>query len=129
MFSILHTEASRGWGGQEIRIVQESLKFTEVRYRVLIACQKGSKIAEEARIAGLPVHIIHMRHFLDPLAIGRLIRLIKAEKIDIIHTHSSKDSWLAGIAGCLLGIPVVRSRHLSTPVRKSWYKRNFSKKE
>lgn len=118
--TILHTEASKGWGGQEIRIFQESIRFTELGYRVLIACQEGSEIAEKAKKAGLPVHTVHMKYPVDPAAIGKFLRLIKIEKVDIIHTHSSKDSWLAGTAGRISGTPVVRSRHLTTPVKQSW---------
>ncbi|MBI5050083.1 MAG: glycosyltransferase family 4 protein [Nitrospirae bacterium] len=118
--TILHTEASKGWGGQEIRIFQESVRFTEFGYRVLIACQEGSKIAENARMAGLSVYIIRMEYPTAPLVLNRLLKIIKAEKVDIIHTHSSKDSWLAGIAGRISRTPVVRSRHLTTPVKQSY---------
>lgn len=117
---ILHTEASTGWGGQEIRILQESLSFTKLGYRILIACQKGSQLAEQAIKSGLPVFIIQMRFAYDPVAIAKLLRLIRGERVDVVHTHSSRDSWIAGIAGRIAKIPVVRSRHLSTPVNQSW---------
>ena len=45
-----------------------------------------------------------------------LSKLIKNIKPDIIHTHSSIDSWIAGIIGNFFGIPVVRSRHISIPI-------------
>ena len=45
-----------------------------------------------------------------------LSKLIKTIKPDIIHTHSSIDSWLAGIIGNICGVPVVRSRHISIPI-------------
>ncbi len=118
--TILHTEASKGWGGQEIRIFQESLRFAELGHRVLIACHKGSGIARQSEEAGLPLRIIPMRFACDPAAIYSFLGLIKAEKVDIIHTHSSKDSWIAGMAGRISETPVVRSRHLSTPVGQSW---------
>lgn len=119
--TILHTEASKGWGGQEVRIVQESLRFKELGHRVLITCQKGSQMAVQAAKADIPVFIVQMRFALDPFAAANIIRIIILEKVDILHTHSSKDSWIAGIAGRLWGIPVIRSRHLSTPVKQSWY--------
>lgn len=77
---ILHTEASLGWGGQEIRIIQESVRFTQLGYRVLIACQEGSKIAEKARMSGLPVFIVRMRFACDPLAVTEILRIIRKEK-------------------------------------------------
>jgi glycosyltransferase involved in cell wall biosynthesis len=117
--TILHTEASKGWGGQEIRVIQESLRFHEIGYRILIACHEDSGIAEKAEEVGLPVYIVPMRFSCDPLAIIKFVRLIKTEEVDIIHTHSSKDSWIAGIAGRISGTPVIRSRHLTTPVKQT----------
>jgi glycosyltransferase involved in cell wall biosynthesis len=34
-----------------------------------------------------------------------------------VHTHSSVDSWLAALAAKSLGLPVVRSRHVTIPIR------------
>ncbi len=110
-----------GWGGQEIRIVQESLELASRGYRVHIACQEGSIISTRAVEAKLPVHIVAMRSQYDPLAVWDFMRLIKKESINIVHTHSSRDGWVAGAAGKFTGTPVVRSRHLSTPIGKNWF--------
>lgn len=118
--TVLHTESSLGWGGQEIRIFQESLRFTELGYKILIACQEGSEISRKAEMAGLPVFIVPMRFAGDPVAVSNFLRIIKSEDVDIIHTHSSKDSWIAGFAGRISGTPIVRSRHLTTPVKQNW---------
>ena len=37
-------------------------------------------------------------------------------RVSLVHTHSSVDSWLAGIAAKSLGRRVVRSRHVSIPI-------------
>ncbi len=118
--TILHTEASKGWGGQEIRIFQESLKFAQCGHRILIACQEGSKISQKAKEAGFSVYIIRMEYPVAPIAVCKFLKIVKDEKVDIIHTHSSKDSWLAGIAGRISVTPVVRSRHLTTPVGQNY---------
>ncbi len=118
--TVLHTEASLGWGGQEIRVIQEAVRFTELGCRMLIACQQGSRIAEQARLAGLPVYIVRMRFPCDPLAMADILGIVREKGVDLLHTHSSRDSWIAGAAGRLFGIPVIRSRHLSTPVHPGW---------
>jgi glycosyltransferase involved in cell wall biosynthesis len=46
-----------------------------------------------------------------------LYRYISKVSPDIIHTHSSIDSWLGGIVGKTSGIPVIRTRHVSLPVK------------
>lgn len=58
-----------------------------------------------------------MRRALDLRALRRLRRLMKERAVDIVHTHSSIDSWLGALAARSLGIPVVRSRHVTIPIR------------
>src|SRR5437868_5529359 len=49
MPTILHTEASLGFGGQELRIVAESRWLRDHGWGALIACQPGSRLFAEAR--------------------------------------------------------------------------------
>jgi glycosyltransferase involved in cell wall biosynthesis len=122
MLTILHTEASPGWGGQEIRILTEAWAFAKRGFRVMLACQPGTPLVKEAQYEGLPVRPVAMRGALDVMACWRLQRLMRAEGVDLVHTHSSIDAWLAGFAAKSLRLPVVRSRHVSIPVKR---RRNF----
>ena len=123
MYTILHTESSLGWGGQELRIIQESLEFMKRGYRMLIACQPGSKIFTAAQGKGIPVIALRMRASIDPLALVNCIRSIKRNGVDLVHTHSSTDSWVCSPASKGSGVPVIRSRHVSTPISKSPFSR------
>lgn len=114
---ILHTEWSLGWGGQEIRILAEMEAFRELGVWMEIACRKDSRIGQEASKAGFAVHYLPFAHRVDPLTILGLRHLVRTGAFSIIHTHSSVDSWCGGLAGRIFGIPVVRSRHLSSTVR------------
>jgi glycosyltransferase involved in cell wall biosynthesis len=118
--SILHTESSLGWGGQEIRILEEAKGLTKRGYRVIIACQPESKISVKAKEVGLKVITLSMNKISYPLAILRLKKIIEDFSVDILNTHSSRDSWLGSIAGWLSKKrPVIlRTRHLSTNVSK-----------
>jgi len=122
MLTILHTEASPGWGGQEIRILTEACAFAKRGFRVILACQPESPLAGAARREGLPVRPLPMRSAVDVLACSQLRRLMRSERVDLVHTHSSIDAWLAGFAARSLRLPVVRSRHVSIPVKRE---RNF----
>jgi glycosyltransferase involved in cell wall biosynthesis len=59
-----------------------------------------------------------MRGALDIAAFFALRRLMRREGVRLVHTHSSVDSWLATAAAKHSGLPVVRSRHVSIPVRR-----------
>jgi glycosyltransferase involved in cell wall biosynthesis len=122
MLTILHTEASPGWGGQEIRILSEAAAFAKRGFRVLIVCQPGSRLGLEAQRRGLSVRAISMAKAFDAWACWRLRRLMRMEAVDLVHTHSSVDAWVAGFAAKSLHLPVVRGRHVSIPVKR---RRNF----
>ncbi len=113
---VLHTEASLGLGGQEIRILTETRWLLAHGWRALIAGQPASRLLVEARAAGLPVVALTMRGTLDVRAVLVLRRLMRREGVRLVHTHSSVDSWLASVAARSLGLPVVRSRHVSIPI-------------
>ncbi len=118
MSTILHTESSLGLGGQEIRIIGEVSWLLAHGWPALLACQPGSRLLTEARTMGIPVATVKMRSPFDLLALGALRRLIQEERVALVHTHSSIDSWLATFAAKSRSRPVVRSRHVSIPIRR-----------
>lgn len=113
---ILHTEASPGLGGQEIRILTEARWLLDHGWDVLIAAQPGSRLLAEARAADLPAAGVAMAGALDVRALLALRRLLKARGVALVHTHSSVDSWLGTLAAKSLGLPVVRGRHVTIPI-------------
>ena len=114
--NILHTEASPGLGGQEKRILLEAESLRKSGHSVLVVGQPDSLLGKEAAHAGIPFRGVRMRTSWDPFAFAALISLVRVFRPNLIHTHSSKDSWLAGLAGRATGVPVIRTRHVSIPV-------------
>jgi len=57
-----------------------------------------------------------MRGAWDIAAALGLRRAMRAQRVDVVHTHSSVDSWVGGLAARSLGLPLVRSRHVSIPI-------------
>ena len=47
---ILHTEASRGWGGQEIRILTEIAAMRCRGHELWLACAPDSELAKRAKL-------------------------------------------------------------------------------
>ncbi|MCE9543975.1 MAG: glycosyltransferase family 4 protein [Planctomycetia bacterium] len=116
---IVHTEASCGWGGQEIRILNEAAGLLARGHRVELLTPGGIPIFEEARRRGIPV---------VPMKMGRrslkgmrgMRRWLNANRPDVLNTHSSTDSWLAAVATRLLpNRPrIVRTRHISAAISR-----------
>ena len=117
MPTILHAESSLGRGGQEIRTLAETRWLIGHGWNALITCQPDSLLLREARTASVPVEPIRMRSATDVGAFRRLRRLIRERGVSLVHTHSSVDSWLGSLAAKSLRSPVVRSRHVSIPIR------------
>ncbi len=112
-YKILHTEASCGWGGQDIRVFQELLAMRARGHQVALCAPVEAQVYKHAQAAGIPVHPLSVSKPGYPLAIWRLRNLLKREKFDVINTHSSRDGWIGGVASRLAGTPLsIRSRHI-----------------
>lgn len=115
---ILHTEASFGFGGQEIRILAELRWLLDHGWDALLMCQPASRLFNEAQRRRLPTVPLRMRSTWDVGALLRMYRLLQERGVSLVHTHSSVDSWLATLAARSRRLPVVRSRHVSIPIRR-----------
>ena len=118
--SIVHTENSCGWGGQEIRTLTEARGFQDRGHRVRLVAPAEAPIAAAGERLGLPVVRLDIRAKRLPnlLALRRFL-VAERSKIDVVNTHSSTDSWLTAIACASLANapPIVRTRHVSTTIR------------
>jgi glycosyltransferase involved in cell wall biosynthesis len=121
MSTLLHLEASPGLGGQELRTLAEARWLAERGWRVLLACQPAGRLhARAAEAPGVEPRPLRMRSAWDARAVVALVRLIRRERVDLVHTHSSVDAWVGGLAARIAGAPVVRTRHVSIPLRRGW---------
>ena len=122
---IMHTESSGGLGGQEFRTIAESAGMARRGHDVLLVTQVGSRMERLARNAGLAVEPVHMNRWTLPSGIRRLYTLIGRFSPDIVHTHGSIDTWIAGIAARLSPRrPIlIRTRHKATPISTGWLSR------
>ncbi len=124
-FTILHTEASKGWGGQEIRIFREAVGMRARGHKLIIAAQPESQLlARAAKESFRTIPVSFKRR--NGISITLFFKkLIENEKIDVVNTHSSKDSWLALPAARMAANKplVLRTRHLSTKIHRGMLNR------
>jgi glycosyltransferase involved in cell wall biosynthesis len=118
---ILHTEASLGWGGQEIRILTEAAGMRGRGHDVRLACPRNARIYSEAPRFDVPATALPIGRK-GPLGVLALRRLLARHRVDVVNTHSSTDSWLAALGLRLFWIgkerppALVRTRHISAAV-------------
>lgn len=121
--NILHLEASSGWGGQEIRILREAEGMRSRGHRVILGVMRGGGLVQRAREAGFTVYELDFQRGYWPLCLWRLLKIFRKERVELVNTHSSLDSWIGGIAARIAGKRIVRTRHLSTPIKGGWNSR------
>ena len=127
MIKILEMESSKGWGGQEKRTVRLVNNLSKNDFEVFWAVEKNSILFEKKDEINGTFFTFKLNRIYNIFTIVKLILLINKKKIDIISTHSGKDSWIGGIVGLFTKAKVVRVRHLILPI-KSPYSYNLADK-
>ena len=115
---ILQTEASTGFGGEELRVLADAEGMLRRGHNVVLAVPVNSALRNEAERKGLPVICLNMVRHRMPALLLEFLRIIREYGIQIVNTHGSLDSWTASIAARLSSIKpiVIRSRHKSLHV-------------
>lgn len=114
---VVHTDGSRSWGGQEIRILTELREMRRLGFRVVLIVPADSELARRGEAEGFPVHGVASFAKFSPRSWSQLVRIITAIKPTVLNTHSSEDSWMAGAVGRLCRVPlIIRTRHVLAPI-------------
>jgi glycosyltransferase involved in cell wall biosynthesis len=74
--------------------------------------RESLKVHQDLLKIGIPVSILDQKHVYDARALLKLVRYIRRNRIDIVHTHLAGADILGRVAGFLTGRPVVSSIHL-----------------
>lgn len=106
-----------GFGGLEIRMLEEAAEFKARGYELTFVCNRGAQLAERAQTQGIATVTLSMRQSYELPSMLRFWKLLGRHKVDVLHTHTSKDHWICGPAARLRGVPIVRTRHIGTPIK------------
>jgi glycosyltransferase involved in cell wall biosynthesis len=108
-------------GGTRRHLVDVVEHLDPARFTVSVACstRRDPGFLEDLRRLegrGIRIHILPMhrsvRPVADVLAFQRLMRLLRRERFDVVHTHSSKAGFLGRVAARLAGVPrVIHTPH------------------
>lgn len=116
--TIVHTEASVSWAGQEVRILREALWMRDRGHRLVIIAPAPSRLMAEAQQAGLKTHALRFAKHTQAQDCFTLIRYLRHLRPDVVNTHSSVDTWVGCLASRLCRVPaVIHTRHLGAPVQ------------
>jgi glycosyltransferase involved in cell wall biosynthesis len=121
--TILHLAANRWWTGSADPVIQLARGLRERGHRVFLGLIRGERFEAKAREAGippLPDLSLDNRFALPDLITDwvRLRKLVRAEGVQVIHTHHSHDHWLGAL---VRGRAVlIRTFHNLRAVKTHW---------
>ena len=101
-----------------MRILKEAVGLRTRGHEIFFAVNEGGKLIPKAKELGFVVYEIPYRKSATVKALYNLVKIIQTKRIDLVNTHSSLDAWFGGIAARLCRKKIIRTRHLSTPIRK-----------
>jgi len=104
-------------GGAEQLILMTAPRLRRAGFEVTVACLKAwGPVGDELQAAGIRALALGARSPIDPRAAGRLISLLRRERIQIVHAHLFLANVVARLLGRLSGDPVVITTHHDTDV-------------
>lgn len=116
---IVHTESSVVMGGQERRVLAESLGMRDRGHEVWLATPPEGALAGLASAQGLEVIPSSFRKSRLPADARTLASVVRRLQPDVVNSHSSADSWTAALARRMGPRPgaLIRTRHISARVK------------
>jgi glycosyltransferase involved in cell wall biosynthesis len=97
-------------GGAERLLLGLAERIDRERFDIHICAlsvSRGNALQSAFENLNLPVYVVGARHFYDPQAFVSVLRYIRKNKIDIVHTHLTPADVTGRLAGTLLRRPVV----------------------
>jgi glycosyltransferase involved in cell wall biosynthesis len=123
--AVLHVAKASGISGSENHLLlllpQLGERGWDVRFLLLHEGEEGAReLAGRMSAAGVPVEAIRLPFAGDPRAFARLLRLIRRDRPEIVHTHLVHADFHGLTAARLTGVPVrVSTKHGFNPFRSS----------
>jgi glycosyltransferase involved in cell wall biosynthesis len=106
--TILHTIDSSGPGGAETVVLNLASHLDPQQFRSLAVVSKGSWVSQELAQRGVPIFTLPERSYRLP---GGLAKLIRQEKVAIVHSHLPDMNFYGSLASKLAGCKAIVTYH------------------
>ncbi|WP_347258387.1 glycosyltransferase [Methylocaldum sp.] len=114
---VLHVEMGRHLYGGARQVAYLLNGLSRFPGEHVLVCSEGAEIVGAIQNPAVEIRPLPFRGDSDLGFIGRLRRLIRNEKPDVLHIHSRRGDLLAALAGRLENIPMIHSRRVDNPPR------------
>lgn len=95
-------------GGLERVIENITIHLDSEKFRVFVLClTRGGEIAERLIANGKDVEILGIKNYHNPLSLIKVVKWLRQEKIDIVHTHAYPAGVLGRAAAIVARVPCI----------------------
>ena len=109
---VMHVLNTLQTGGAEYLVLNVAKSFDRRRFDMLVCSLGGDgEIGDELRKLGIPVFVLNRREGIDPLLVPKLVRLLRKERVKMVHTHNVAPWLYAGMAARLSFARVCHTEH------------------
>ncbi len=111
--NVLHVVYSLTAGGAERIVLNYAKKINKNEFNIQVCAIKDGGIFEkELKNNKIKYFVLKKKGILDLIALKRLIKILKDERIDIIHIHGFTANYYATLAGKFCGTKIIiRTEH------------------
>ncbi len=107
--------------GAERCVYELARRLDPNRFRVHVAALCGGAVADWLKRAGIGVTVLNVRGKLDIAALARLVKLLRREKIDLLHTHLFHADLVGRIAARIAGVAnLIHTVHAAEACFRPW---------
>lgn len=109
--NILQINSAKTWAGGETHI-KDLIKGLKAKNHNIFLIVR-SQIKDNFKDLDINLKVLPLKNSVDIYSIYKIAKIIKRNKIDIIHVHNGKDYWLAFLARLFAGrAKIVATRHI-----------------
>jgi len=125
--NILHTIETSGPGGAENVLLLLAKGLDQERFRSVVAINEHGWLEEQLHDLGLPTVRVEWKRWWDLRLPRGLARLVREEKIDLIHSHLPDQNFYSCLASRISGCPAIVTYHGPVELKDSGTLRGWLK--
>ncbi|MGC2495794.1 glycosyltransferase family 4 protein [Candidatus Binatus sp.] len=96
--SIVGVDPELGLAGGETQVLGLTIALAGAGHRAELICDPAGRLWERAIAAGIKCHPLHIRNAIDLAAGVKLRAILKRERYDVVHFHTSRAHSMAPLA-------------------------------
>jgi glycosyltransferase involved in cell wall biosynthesis len=110
-YTILHTIDTSGPGGAETVVLNLATRLDSRRFRSLALLPPRSWLADKLGNRNVPVFYADSRAWYDLRLPRAIARIVREQKVDLIHSHLPDRNFYSCLAGYLVGCKTIVTYH------------------